>query len=195
MAKDLGKPQDYKRWLTQTLPHHERLAAGVKSLLENMLKKNKIEYLSVVGRVKNIEEAIEKIDRKKYQDPKSQLTDLSGIRVITYLEDHVGQISAVIKELFEIDKLNSLDRTEVLGDDKVGYRSTHFVCTLGNKRSELARHYGVDEVARAFSRHSISVHRNDDDDDDDPDENGNEPLESFGEIKRFIHRAMEDATQ
>jgi len=129
--------QNQRAWLESVLPQHERLAATVKSLLENVLKQQSIEYLSVESRVKTVESAIEKIERKEYNNPKAQLTDLAGIRVITYLEQQVTKISDVVKQLFEIDEENSLDRTQILGDDKVGYRSTHFVCTLGSDRGSL----------------------------------------------------------
>jgi putative GTP pyrophosphokinase len=137
MAEATDRLEDQQKWLIEALPKHERLAAAVKSLLENMLKKKKIDYLAVTARVKTLDGVIEKIKRKEYDDPETQLTDVSGIRIITYLEEQVGQISKIIKDLFYIDKTNSLDRAEVLGDDRVGYRSTHFVCTLGKKRDKL----------------------------------------------------------
>jgi putative GTP pyrophosphokinase len=49
----------------------------------------------------------------------------------------VSSISKLIRNLFEVDEDNSLDRTTILGLDKLGYRSTHFVCTLGERRSSL----------------------------------------------------------
>ena len=158
MTRDLKRLQDHRQWLFQALPQHERLATGVKPLLEGMLKKKAIEYLSVSSRIKDLDEALNKIDRKKYQDPENQLTDLSGIRVITYLEEHVGQISAVIEELFEVDKLNSLDRTEILCDDKVGYRSTHFVCTLGSKRSCLPENEALGDLKFEIQVRTVLQH-------------------------------------
>src|ERR1700722_6249898 len=131
------RSSDYREWLVEVLPKHERLSAAVSSLVENMLKKKSIEYLNVTHRTKSLSGAVEKIQRKEYDSPQTQLTDLSGVRIITYLEEQVGEISKIIKSLFEIDVKNSLDRSEFLGDDKVGYRSTHFVCKLGRKRSQL----------------------------------------------------------
>lgn len=128
---------EYETWLEDVLPKHERLTAAVHSLLENMLQKDAIEFLSVTSRIKNQKGAVEKIKRKGYSEPKTQLTDLSGIRVVTFLEAQVVQISKIIRELFEIDEANSLDRSVALGLDKIGYRSTHFVCTLGKKREAL----------------------------------------------------------
>lgn len=81
-----------------------------------------------------------KIDNKKYSDPISQLTDISGIRIITYFESQVDLVSRVIEELFEIDGENSLNRDQLLGDDRIGYRSVHFVCSLGTEREELAEY-------------------------------------------------------
>src|SRR5215469_9544290 len=100
--------EDHKNWLEQVLPVHKRLADTVQLLLENMLRKETIEFLNVTCRVKDLDGAIEKIRRKSYSHPKSQLTDLTGVRVVTYLESHVGQISKVIRGLFEIDEANSL---------------------------------------------------------------------------------------
>lgn len=102
-----------------------------------MLKQKKIEFLGIESRVKTTKSALEKIERKEYKNPSDQMTDLSGIRIITYLEQQVNEVADVVKELFEVDGRNSLDRTEILGDDKVGYRSTHFVCSLGKEREKL----------------------------------------------------------
>ena len=119
------------------LPRHERLTRAVVSLLENMLIEKKIEYLSVTGRTKTLESALEKINRKKYGDAEDRLTDLSGVRVITYLESQVTEATDTIRLLFDVDEKNSLDRSRVLGSDKMGYRSAHFVCTLGKAREGL----------------------------------------------------------
>ena len=151
-------PPDYKEWLFEILPQYERLTAGVRSLLENMLKKNNIEFLSVNGRTKKLDGALEKIQRKEYNDPEQQLTDLSGIRVITYLEEQVSQISTIVRSLFDVDKANSLDRTEILGDDKVGYRSTHFVCTLGKKRGELPEYERLGDLKFEIQVRTVLQH-------------------------------------
>ncbi|KRP92375.1 hypothetical protein AOQ72_29850 [Bradyrhizobium yuanmingense] len=129
--------ENHEVWLAQILPQHERLAPIVQSLLEGMLQKEEIEYLSVTSRVKEHSEALKKIARKQYRDPQAELTDLSGIRVVTFLEAQVSAISKLIRTLFEIDQKNSLDRTAIIGLDRLGYRSTHFVCTLGKRRSSL----------------------------------------------------------
>ncbi len=149
---------DHRKWLSETLPKHERLTVAVRHLIENMLKERSIEYLSVGSRVKDLDGAIDKISRKQYSDPYEQLTDLSGIRIITFLEQQVTAISKIIRELFDIDDANSLDRTEVLGDDKVGYRSTHFVCTLGKKREKLPEYDSLGDLKFEIQVRTVLQH-------------------------------------
>lgn len=127
-------------------------------LLENRLKEKNIEYLSVGSRIKDFDGALEKINRKQYLDPNGQLTDLSGIRVITYLEQQVVSISRLVRDLFEVDEKNSLDRTEVLGDDKVGYRSTHFVCSLGKKREGLPEYDSLSDLKFEIQIRTVLQH-------------------------------------
>ncbi|WP_164604495.1 RelA/SpoT domain-containing protein [Rhodopseudomonas sp. BR0M22] len=102
-----------------------------------MLIEKSVDFLSVSGRTKSLDGALEKIRRKKYSNPEERLTDLSGIRVITYLESQVSQVETIIRILFAVDEANSLDRSSVLGSDKIGYRSAHFVCSLGTTREKL----------------------------------------------------------
>jgi putative GTP pyrophosphokinase len=158
MPESDKKSHDHSHWLNDTLPKHELLATAAKMLLENMLKKQRVEHLSVTSRVKTFDGAVEKIGRKGYNKPEEQLTDLSGIRIVTYLEEQVDQISQIIRDLFEIDEKNSLDRSEILGDDKVGYRSTHFVCTLGKKREGLLEYQNISDLKFEIQVRTVLQH-------------------------------------
>lgn len=129
--------EEHKQWLQQIIPLHERLTDVVVTLLQNILSHRSIDYLSVAGRTKSVDSAFAKIERKKYKEPRLKLTDISGIRVVTFLESQVHDVTLAIKETFSVDAENSMDRTQVLGSDRIGYRSTHFVCTLGEKRKSL----------------------------------------------------------
>lgn len=145
-------------WLITAIPRHERLSVTVASLLENIIRTNKIEYLNVTSRTKTLDGAIEKIQRKSYGTPRDQLTDLSGIRVVTYLETHVAQISKLVRELFQVDEANSLDRTDQLGEDKLGYRSTHFVCSLGNERGGLPEYAELGDLKFEIQLRTVLQH-------------------------------------
>jgi ppGpp synthetase/RelA/SpoT-type nucleotidyltranferase len=112
----------------------------------------------ISGRTKDLPSAEEKIRRKKYTQPSRQLTDLSGIRVITFLETQVNAISNLIRTTFEVDEENSLDRATDLGDDKMGYRSTHFVCTLGQNRSGLLEYEALSDLKFEIQIRTVLQH-------------------------------------
>lgn len=59
------------------------------------------------------------------------------------MEEHASNIATIVRELFDVDEANSHDRSADLGEDKIGYRSTHFVCTLGRHRGALPEYEGI----------------------------------------------------
>lgn len=118
-------------------PIYKKLAESVAQLIEEVLLINNINYHIVNSRAKTIESFSAKIAKPKYDDPFSQLTDLAGVRIIGYVEDDVKFISELVQKLFKIDSENSLDKSQELGIDRVGYKSVHYVCELPPNRIEL----------------------------------------------------------
>jgi ppGpp synthetase/RelA/SpoT-type nucleotidyltranferase len=129
--------REINEWLAQSLPRYENLTATVVSIFESLLRANDIDFLAVSGRTKTLESTIEKLHRKNYKDPKSQLTDLSAIRVILYFESQVDRASKLGEDSFRVDPKNSMNRDAILSIDQIGYRSVHFVCDLGPTRTCL----------------------------------------------------------
>lgn len=125
----------HDQWLDQVLPRYARLTNTVVSILENLLREHRIDCLAITGRTKDKRSAIEKIKRKGYSEPIRQLTDLSGVRVVVFFESDVQRVSTVVEDAFAIDRANSLDKESALLVNQIGYRSVHYVCDLGSKRS------------------------------------------------------------
>ncbi|MBD9378917.1 GTP pyrophosphokinase [Pseudoxanthomonas sp. PXM04] len=128
---------DVTNWLEGVLPRHLRLTTAVVGLIQSLLSGAEIDFLTVTGRTKSKPGALEKIDRKAYDSPMLQLTDLSGLRVVVYTESQVQRVSELISKAFNVDLKNSMDRDAVLRVDQTGYRSVHFVCDLGEQRAGL----------------------------------------------------------
>lgn len=128
---------DFQSWIKNKLPFFELMSAQVSFVLENLLKQNNINYQSVDSRTKTLEGINEKIKRKSYSNPRDKLTDIAGVRVILYLEEDVEKVCSIIKETFTIDESNSISDITRLSSDKIGYRSTHFVCDIGVNRIEI----------------------------------------------------------
>jgi ppGpp synthetase/RelA/SpoT-type nucleotidyltranferase len=150
--------KDNREWLREVLPLHGRLTEVVTTLLQNVLSERSIDFLSVTSRTKDFSSALDKIERKKYRFPGRQMTDLSGIRVVTYLESQVEHVSDAIHSLFEIDEKNSLNRPQVLGSDKIGYRSAHFVCYLGRKRINLLEYNNLTDLRFEIQVRTVLQH-------------------------------------
>ncbi|MBA3334549.1 MAG: GTP pyrophosphokinase [Acidobacteria bacterium] len=129
--------EEHKKWYESQRPTYELLSNAVKNTLESLINNSKIDYLSVTIRTKEVDSFEEKINRKNYQNPAHEVTDLAGIRVITFIESDALKINELIKQSFNVDDSKSLDKSNELGIDKFGYRSFHFVCGLGEARCAL----------------------------------------------------------
>lgn len=66
----------------------------------------------------------------KYSYFQNEIMDMAGLRIVTYLLEDVPTIQAVIKELFYIYEQDSQDKLELLGPNKVGYLSVHYIVGL-----------------------------------------------------------------
>jgi len=148
----------YDQWFEQALPSHTRLKDTVVPILENLLRAQRVDYLSVSGRTKEKESVLEKIKRKGYSNPSVQLTDMTGIRVIVFLESDVAKASEIIKNCFSVDIGNSLDKSQKLAPDQIGYRSVHFVCDIGAARSQLPEFAGLANIKFEIQVRTVLQH-------------------------------------
>ena len=126
-----------RQWYSQNRDTYARLSEIVRGTIESLLTNAKVDYLSVTQRPKSLESFAEKIERKGYTDPRSEVTDLAGIRIITFIEADVKRVCDVIRRSFHVDEDRSLDKAQELDVDRFGYRSIHFVCDLGESRAAL----------------------------------------------------------
>lgn len=125
-------------WFERMRPTYERLTDIVRSTIESLIKSANIDYLNVTSRTKSLESFREKIDRKGYTSA-DEITDLSGIRITTFIESDVNKVCDLLKSSFKVHESRSLDKTDELGIDRFGYRSVHFVCDVGSHKGEAPR--------------------------------------------------------
>jgi putative GTP pyrophosphokinase len=124
-------------WYINNRNIYKKLSSKIENIITEILDLKGISYHIITSRAKDIESYKIKISASKYDDPINQITDLAGIRIITYVEDEIDKVCNVIEEIFEIDESNSLDKSKELGIDRVGYKSVHFVAKLKKDRLEL----------------------------------------------------------
>jgi len=124
-------------WYTANRYIYKQLAMKVNIILAELLEINAISIHAIFNRAKDIESFKEKIKDPKYSNPQEQITDLAGIRIICYVESDIQKICKVIEDNFEIDPENSGDKSKLLGTDKVGYKSVHYIAQLNESRTTL----------------------------------------------------------
>lgn len=117
---------------------YERFANEVEHQLRSILAEEGIVCNAIISRVKERDSLDKKIDIKldKYADL-SEITDIAGIRVITYYDNDVDRVAKIVEREFCVDKENSIDKREALDPEKFGYCSVHYVVTLNETRLHL----------------------------------------------------------
>ncbi len=113
---------------------HSVLAKNV-ALLEEELKRLLIspdfKIHSIQSRLKTRESLARKLARPdKTYSSLWEVTDLIGLRVITYFEDSILKIAQLIERRFNVDFPNSTNKLVFSNHENFGYRSLHYICFL-----------------------------------------------------------------
>ena len=113
------------------LPILQRLDELVYQHLSRILKEQGIYVNAMEHRVKQEDSLAGKLERKgyKYQDI-DNLTDLVGIRIITFYTDDVDKVAAIAKRTLDVDWKESVDKRKLHELDSFGYNSLHYICRL-----------------------------------------------------------------
>jgi ppGpp synthetase/RelA/SpoT-type nucleotidyltranferase len=118
---------------------YQSMTARLRTLVIDLLAAADIEVIQVEARTKDIDSFTEKIIRKrsKYRDPLTEITDIIGLRIITYYVEDVTRVGELIRSEFAIDEANSVDKATALDPDRFGYTSVHYVVSLSPARQRL----------------------------------------------------------
>ncbi len=108
-----------------------KLSSIVQKTIKSALRSNTIFVTGVEGRVKTEQSMAGKLELKgaKYHSIED-ITDIVGVRVITFYSEDVDKISAIIEKCFNIDWDNSVDKRKMHSLDSFGYMSLHYICRL-----------------------------------------------------------------
>ncbi|MBR1549191.1 MAG: hypothetical protein IJ634_00960 [Bacteroidales bacterium] len=115
----------------QRKPLLVELEAIVLQRLQEALNQQHIQVTAIDHRVKEERSLAGKLERKgsKYKSI-DDITDLLGIRVITFYTDDVDKVAALVAQMFDIDWSNSVDKRKLHELDSFGYNSLHYICRL-----------------------------------------------------------------
>jgi putative GTP pyrophosphokinase len=124
--------------------YYDDLATVVARVLDLCLEQRRIKVQSVSHRAKAAQSFGAKAsipsdadpNVPKYSDPLKQITDLAGVRIVTYFPATVEDVHRLIHDEFEVversDKAKGL-----IEDERFGYQSIHYLVRLSAQRAGL----------------------------------------------------------
>lgn len=115
----------------QRLPVLEKIKEIVVNTLRDSLKSAGLELDGLEARVKTEKSLAGKLERKghKYHSI-SDITDLVGVRIITFYTDDVDKASSIVDNDFDVDWEASVDKRKSHELNSFGYNSLHYICSI-----------------------------------------------------------------
>jgi ppGpp synthetase/RelA/SpoT-type nucleotidyltranferase len=121
---------------------YDSFAKSVAQTIETALRTRDLKVNSVTSRAKGLENLRIKLTRDQYSELdylqlQEEITDLAGVRVITFFPRDVDDVAKIVEETFEVDKENSVDKRMSADPDRFGYASVHYVVSLDPRRQSM----------------------------------------------------------
>jgi putative GTP pyrophosphokinase len=141
-------------------------AHTVQQIMHDAIKVKELRVNDIQFRAKEVDSYGEKVmtpseqkpEEPKYKNPLLDITDIAGVRVITFFPRTVIEVCKCIEEEFEV--IEKVDHTAASQkEERLGYQSIHYLVKLSSKRTNLAeyRRFGglIAEIqARTVMQHA-----------------------------------------
>jgi ppGpp synthetase/RelA/SpoT-type nucleotidyltranferase len=137
----------------------------IKTILGESLSTANIKVASIEERAKSIDSFAKKAGSRsptnpnepKYRNPIKDITDLAGIRVITFFPRTIDEVDRLINSEFEV--LEKSDKSEILKEEeRFGYQSIHYLVKLRQNRIGLTEYRSFDNLIAEIQVRTILQH-------------------------------------
>lgn len=137
---------------------YDSLRESTQLLIQRLLKLQNLSTHQINSRLKQKKSLEEKIIRENYKySSLDEITDIVGLRIITYFEDEIDVIANLIEKEFEIDRINSTDK-RIHEINKFGYRSLHYIVEYNHSRLKLSEYSKFENLKIEIQIRSILQH-------------------------------------
>jgi putative GTP pyrophosphokinase len=146
-------------------PYYEEACMVAKNILRQAIERSGIKLSSIDARAKEPDSFGRKAMKPsetnpalpKYLNPLAEITDLAGVRIITFFPDSIARIDQIISDEFHV--LERSDKGEKLHDEeRFGYQSIHYLVNFSPKRSSLAEYVRYAEMVLEIQVRTILQH-------------------------------------
>lgn len=113
------------------MPVFERIEGIVQEEINKALKASGVYITAIETRIKAEKSLASKLELKgmKYKNI-ADITDIVGVRVITFYMEEVDKVAAIVDRTFEVDWINSVDKRKKHELNSFGYNSLHYICRI-----------------------------------------------------------------
>jgi putative GTP pyrophosphokinase len=140
--------------------HYNAFTLKLRDLITELLQANGLDVEDIEFRTKEVESFSRKIknEAKSYQNPLEEVTDLCGLRIVTYYIEDVDRAEAILRGEFTIDEDNSVDKAEILDPDRFGYLSVHYVLSINAERASLTEWKAFSDLKAEIQVRTVLQH-------------------------------------
>ena len=126
------------------LGEYEELRLAAVTHMTRLLQEAGLNIHHITGRLKKPASLADKLRRKvgRYHTL-ADVTDLVGVRVITYFESDVAAVSRLVESCWDVDWDHSIDKSKMHDPDRFGYMGVHYVVRPSPAPPEFAAVLGT----------------------------------------------------
>ncbi|MFA4824348.1 MAG: hypothetical protein WC593_04240 [Methanoregula sp.] len=140
-------------------PLYDAFTKKTETIIKELLNEEHFSIHEISSRTKEIDSFSDKVKKEeKFYDKLSDVTDLSGVRIICYFSDDVDKAAAIIRENFKVNYEKSIDKRKLLEPDQFGYLSLHYIVEFSDERLILPECKKYKELMCEIQIRSILQH-------------------------------------